>query len=141
MVRKANKKDEKQIISLGRMLNPDYSQLFDLKKILKKDYNRFYVYEVDGKIVGFLHATVLYENTEIINLIVEPTYRKQKIASNLFDTLLTELPLDVKIITLEVNVNNKEAISFYQKFGFEIISKRKKYYQDADGYLMGRKIQ
>ena len=141
MIRQARKSDEKQINELGLLLNKQYSKLFNLTKILKNNYNRFYVYELENKIIGFLHATVLFENVEIINIIVHPNYRNQKVASNLFDTLLSELSSDVKFITLEVSVYNKPAIAFYEKFGFEVISVRKNYYHDGDAYLLGRKMK
>ena len=141
MIRQARKSDEKQINELGLLLNKQYSKLFNLTKILKNNYNRFYVYELENKIIGFLHATVLFENVEIINIIIHPNYRNQKVASNLFDTLLSELSSDVKFITLEVSVHNKPAIAFYEKFGFEVISVRKNYYHDGDAYLLGRKMK
>lgn len=141
MIRQARKSDEKQINELGLLLNKQYSKLFNLTKILKNKYNRFYVYELENKIIGFLHATVLFENVEIINIIIHPNYRNQKVASNLFDTLLSELSSDVKFITLEVSVHNKPAIAFYEKFGFEVISVRKNYYHDGDAYLLGRKMK
>ena len=39
-------------------------------------------------------------------------------------------------ITLEVNVNNTNAIKLYQKNGFKIVSRRENYYNGTDGYLM-----
>ena len=45
------------------------------------------------------------------------------------------------MITLEVAVNNEPAISLYKKFGFEIISTRKNYYDNVDAYLMGVKYE
>ena len=40
------------------------------------------------------------------------------------------------MITLEVNVDNTPAIKLYEKFGFEIVNTRKKYFNDKDSYLM-----
>ena len=68
-------------------------------------------------------------------------YRRKKVASNLFDYLLTEAPSQVGLITLEVNENNVAAINFYKSFGLEIISRRKGYYKNDDAYLMGRSIE
>lgn len=140
MIRSANIYDKNDINRLGLLLNPKYDLLFDLSEILNEEYSRIYVYEEDKKIVGFIHATVLYETIDIVNIVVDPKYRRKKIASNLFDYLLSEAPSSISLITLEVNEENKEAISFYKKFGFDIINRRKKYYGKNDAYLMGRKL-
>ena len=42
----------------------------------------------------------------------------------------------VENFSLEVNVNNKVAIKFYLKNGFEIKTVRSNYYKDSDAYLM-----
>ena len=41
----------------------------------------------------------------------------------------------------KVDVNNKNAIKLYQKFGLEIINTRKDYYENSDAYLMGVKYE
>ena len=48
---------------------------------------------------------------------------------------------NISSISLEVNVLNKEAIKFYLKNGFKIVSTRKKYYGDSDGYLMVKEMR
>jgi len=45
---------------------------------------------------------------------------------------------NIKNVTLEVNVNNKEAIALYKKYGFVICATRQGYYNGEDGYLMIR---
>ena len=39
-------------------------------------------------------------------------------------------------ILLEVAENNIKAINLYKKYGFEIISRRKKYYKEFDALIM-----
>ena len=140
MIREAILSDKEVINKLGLTLNPKYNILFKLEEILKEPYSKIYVYVKDGTIVGFLHATVLYETIDIINIVVDKNYRRQRVASNLFDYLLTEAPATVTILTLEVNENNVSAIKFYESFGFSIINRRKGYYMNADAFLMGRSI-
>ena len=43
-------------------------------------------------------------------------------------------------ITLEVNINNINAIKLYEKYNFEKVAVRKGYYDGVDGYLMERKM-
>ena len=141
MIREATIFDKLMINNLGRLVNKNYAKLFNLSDLLKEKYTRFYVYEQDEKIVGFLHATVLYETIDIINIVVDEAYRRKNVASCLFDYLLSEAPFSVSLITLEVSENNTAAINLYKKFGFEIINRRHGYYDDADAFLMGRVIK
>lgn len=139
MIRKVELADKKQIELLGQELNPDYAKLFDLSKLLKYKYTRFYVWEEGKQIIGFIHANVFFEDGDIINIVVAKNYRRKQIGTQLFNYLLANNP--IKNLTLEVNINNKKAIAFYQKQGLEVLTIRKNYYPDGDGYLMGRKYE
>lgn len=139
MIRKVELADKKQIELLGQELNADYAKLFDLTELLKYQYTRFYVWEESKQIVGFIHANVFFEDGDIINIVVAKNYRRKKIGTQLFNYLLANNP--IKNLTLEVNINNQKAITFYQKQGLEVLTIRKNYYSDGDGYLMGRKYE
>ncbi len=88
----------------------------------------------ENKILGFIDFNKMYDAIEINYIYVIPEARGNKIASKLISYLINNY--DFKNITLEVNVNNKIAINLYKKYNFKIINIRKKYYGDADGYLM-----
>lgn len=141
MIRKADLYDIPKIYELGNIINKKFTNYFKMNEIINEPISIVIVYEDNDKIVGFLHATVLYEIVDIINIVVDHDHRRQKIASSLIDYLLSELTSDVKLMTLEVNVNNHGAIKLYELFGFEIVNKRENYYGDQDAYLMGRKIE
>lgn len=104
---------------------------------LSTDVFTKYLIYADEEIVGFLSYSIMYERAEINYIFVLPEFRKNKIASKLLEKMNEEL-LEKKIetVTLEVRITNEEAINLYQKNGFKIVSVRKNYYQDADGYLM-----
>ena len=141
MIREATIFDNLKINRLGKIVNENYEKLFKLDEILNEKYSKMYVYEIDDNIVGFIHATVLYETIDIINIAVEPNYRRKKVASNLFDYLLTEAPSQVRLITLEVNENNLSAIHLYDKFSFDKLGIRKKYYNgESDAIIMSKKL-
>lgn len=140
MIRKAIEKNIEKINELGRLINENFVNLFDMNKIINEDISVVYVYEINDLLVGFLHATRLYETVDIINVVVDPAYRNKGVASNLIDTMITELDKNVELITLEVATKNEAAINLYKKFGFEIINERKDYYKNDNAYLMGKKI-
>ena len=141
MIRKATLNDQEEIYRLGELINSNFSKLYNLEDMFEEEFNKIYVVMEDKKIVGFLMALVLYESCEILNIVIDEPYRNKKYASSLVDTMISELPESVSVITLEVAVDNKPAISLYQKFGLKIINTRKNYYGNKDAYLMGVKYE
>ena len=137
MIRRATKNDIKSIYDLGELLHENYKTVNDLDTLMNEKYSKFFVAEIDQVIVGFLNVTELYETVDIIDLFVLPEYRRQHLASKLINYMISDVSDTVCLFTLEVGVKNKEAISLYRKFGFDIISKRLFYYGNQDAYLMG----
>ena len=74
------------------------------------------------------------------NLIIamKKEFLHQGIASELMQFCLQKIQQSkCENFTLEVRVSNTNAIKLYEKFGFQTVSKRKKYYADGeDAYLM-----
>lgn len=139
MIRYATVYDIPRINELGSLLNSNFSNLFNLNEMLNDDISKVIVYEQNDIVVGFITATDLSETCDILDLVVDPKYRRKKIASNLLSYLISELNPNLKLITLEVATKNEAAINLYEKFGFETVNKRKYYYQNDDAYLMARR--
>lgn len=136
MIRKLIFDDIEQVNNLGKELYTNFTDLFNLKNIISDKYTHVLVLENDNKIIGFLMFTKVYETIDIIAIVVAKEYRNHKYASTMIDYMISEYNNDLKIITLEVNVDNTPAIKLYEKFGFEIVNTRKKYFNDKDSYLM-----
>ena len=141
MIRYFLEKDFDRIYELGNKISNNFSKTNNLNEIYKDRYTKILVYEKDDKVVGFLMYIELEENIDILDIIVDEKNRNQKIASCLIDYMISELKDTIKVITLEVRKSNNPAINLYEKFGFEVINIRKKYYGNEDGYLMGRIIE
>ncbi|MBO7159353.1 MAG: GNAT family N-acetyltransferase, partial [Methanobrevibacter sp.] len=71
-------------------------------------------------------------------LAVDRKFRRQHIATRLLMMAITIFKnIDIHRISLEVKSHNEAAVSFYQKFGFEIDRKVPNYYEDgSDAYVM-----
>ena len=142
MIREPNILDIPRINELGSLLEENFSKVYSISEMLEDKYSKIYVYEMDDMIVGFIIATDLKETCDILSLIVDPEYRNKKVATNLIDYLISELDENLKLITLEVRANNTAAIHLYDKFGFEVVNVRKKYYANGDdAYLMARESE
>lgn len=142
MIREPNILDIPRINELGSLLEENFAKVYSINEMMEDQVSKVYVYETDDKIVGFIIATDLTETCDILSLIVDPEYRNRKIATNLIDYLISELDENLKLITLEVRANNTAAIHLYDKFGFEVVNVRKKYYANGDdAYLMARESE
>ncbi|HEB9432598.1 TPA: GNAT family N-acetyltransferase [Campylobacter coli] len=88
-----------------------------------KDLNFLFAYKND-EFVGFLGA----DKECIQMLFVKPEYFRKKIGSKLLQKALD----DFKIKKVEVNLDNPNALKFYQKFGFEKVGE----YKDDFGFIL-----
>ena len=130
--------------------NSDYpwSQLQFITSI-ENSNNLCYCRSLNGKIIGYLFAMLAEDTADILNIGIEPDFKRQGYGTSLINHLIEELrKRNICKILLEVRTGNKSAIQFYKKQGFKEISVRKNYYtkdsknqsQREDGIMMGIKI-
>ena len=86
------------------------------------------VAERESLVVGFLVARPVAEREwEILNLAVAPGVRRQGIGRQLLSDVLARHPGE---FFLEVRESNDSARRFYERLGFEVITKRLQYYSN-----------
>ncbi len=137
MIREVSQEDYKRIYELGGLLHENYKNVYNLNELLTKGYFKILCYEKNNKLIGFLSYTKIDDMVDLLDVVVDPKYRRQKVATNLIDYMITNLDPADKIY-LEVSTKNTSAISLYEKFGFEKIHTREKYYGEEDAYVMER---
>ena len=78
-----------------------------------------------------------------MNIVVKKDFRHNGIGSILLDHLISYAKsLDLNSITLEVNENNLYALKLYDKFNFDHIGIRKKYYNGKnDAIIMSKNLK
>lgn len=116
--------------------NNSFVDLKELEKELSQNpFGKILVYKKNNRIIAYLYYSEIYERVEINNIEVEEQYLNMGIGTELLKKL-TELVQ--KSISLEVRINNYNAIKLYKKFNFQEKAIRKGYYQGIDGILMVR---
>ena len=126
----------------------DREKIYEIiKKEFKNNYlkdnpfTKWYIYELNNEIVGFINIDIIYEKAEIEYIYVVEKWRKNKVATKLLEKTEKDLiNKKVSTITLEVNVNNFSAIKFYEKNEYKKINIRKHYYGNDDAYLMLKEL-
>jgi len=116
---------------------------------LENSNNLCYCLSLKGKTVGYLIAMLTLDSADILNIGIDPDFKRQGHGTALLNHLIEELrKRDIGEILLEVRAGNKPAIQFYKRQGFEEISVRKNYYMKnsknqshrEDGIIMSIKI-
>jgi [ribosomal protein S18]-alanine N-acetyltransferase len=75
----------------------------------------------------------ILEEAHITILAVHPQYQRQGMGQALlFSLLKTAHECGLERATLEVRASNLSAITLYQKFGFKVAGRRRRYYKDND---------
>ena len=108
-----------------------------LKQEIECKNSYFFVAKCENTIVGFAGIKVVFNEADLMNIVVKKSVRNQHIGSLLLENLLKfAKENNILSIMLEVNEKNIPAILLYKKYGFEQISVRKNYYNDGDAFIM-----
>ncbi len=90
-------------------------------------------------VVGVIVVWLIVDEAHIATLAVHPELRRQGIARKLLCAALKDAAEDGMLSALlEVRAGNEAAQDLYRKFGFEVVGRRSRYYQDnfEDALLM-----
>ena len=104
----------------------------------------FLVAEQDGRTAGYVGCQTVLDEGYITNVAVSPDFRRQGIARALIAELTAKAGENkLAFVTLEVRESNFAARRLYEKNGFEIVGKRKNYYEKPaeDAILMSKFFQ
>ncbi len=94
------------------------------------------------EVIGYAGVWIIAGEGDITNIAVNPSYRKQGIASSLLIKLFEVCKENsCSGITLEVRASNIAAQNLYKKFNFKEEGIRKKYYSDngEDAIIMWKR--
>ena len=88
----------------------------------------FYVACLNDKIVGYMGLSKIVGEGYVTNIAVLPEYRRLGIGEKILGYVIDNTKAELEFISLEVRVSNIAAISLYEKFGFERVGLRKRFY-------------
>ncbi len=130
--------DLQNFLKLGKMVNNNFGNLYDLDNLLNSKADKVIGYYENGLLVGFIHISISFDVVDIVNIVVDDKYRRKGIGTKLLNYII--LSKDIAEIWLEVRKSNKSAISFYEKNGFSLVRVRSNYYGDEDALIMKRDV-
>lgn len=95
-----------------------------------------------GDAVGMLLWRPVVDEAELLLIGVLPKWRRCGVGQALFHALIDDLPPSTfNVLHLEVRSDNAGAIDFYERQGFAVIGRRRRYYSDgSDAILMAASL-
>jgi [ribosomal protein S18]-alanine N-acetyltransferase len=98
-------------------------------------------YHDTGELVGYAIVSRYVDAWHVMNIAVEPEFRRRGIGQSLLERLFEVTANDARRgYTLEVRVSNAAAIRLYERLGFQARGIRRAYYTDnrEDALIMWR---
>jgi ribosomal-protein-alanine N-acetyltransferase len=85
----------------------------------------------DARVIGYLGYWLLVDEMHVSTLAVHPEMRGRGIGERLLLAGLEQAwSQGAEMSTLEVRPSNEAALALYRKYGFELVGRRRAYYQD-----------
>lgn len=93
------------------------------------------------KLLAYLALNINGQEMQILKVAVQKSERQKGLATRLlkFAELLSK-KLQVTKITLEVNSQNKPALTLYNKLGYIIINKKENYYPGEMAFILSKQL-
>lgn len=131
--------DVKQVAAMEKIC---FTVPWSEKSFYEEMQNKLAVYFVAAdkdKCIGYAGFWNVSGEGGITNVAVLPDYRRMGVGNMLIRAMIKEAAaLQLKLLTLEVRKSNTAAQRLYEKYGFENIGERKRYYSDngEDAFIM-----
>ena len=85
----------------------------------------------DGEVVGYVGSQTVIDESDVMNVAVDPRYRRKGLARELFLTLESLLKEKKShSLTLEVRASNEAAHALYAGLGYVQVGRRPNYYHN-----------
>ena len=95
----------------------------------------------NNSILGVCVLHKIYDEAEIRYLSILPCHKRKGLGKKLICKIIKECKNDnINKIFLEVSLKNKQALNFYDNFGFETIRVINKYYKDGADAILKKKM-
>ena len=132
-IRAVSLDDLDDIIEIEKLsfVSPWTKRLFE--ETLISPISSSFIMKKDRATLGYIILYSVADEAHILNIAVHPSHRGKGCASSLIQYVLSYFERKgVHEFFLEVREGNMAAIRLYQRFGFEKIGKRKKYYTETN---------
>lgn len=125
---------EAQVPQIAALERVCFSDPWSEKSILSELENPLscWLVAMDGeRLAGYVGSQTVLGETDMMNLAVDPDYRRKGLGKGLILSLIEALrQRESRCLTLEVRDSNAPARALYEKLGFQEIGRRRNYYRN-----------
>lgn len=125
---------------ISNILNTEFDDFWNenlLKSEIENPNSKCIMAKSNDEIVGFACIWKAVDDIHVTNIVVKKIYRNQGIGSLLLKELIEiSNKENVVSLTLEVNASNLPAQNLYEKYGFKVLGRRKKYYNGIEDAII-----
>lgn len=108
-----------------------------IRQLIKDPESIVIVADIKGRIAGFAILSLDSIAAHLNLLAVVPEFRRSKIAARMLTWLTRSCQVaGIGRINLEVREKNKQAIRFYRRNGYEIVGRRRGYYDGIENAVL-----
>lgn len=135
MIREAVKEDLGTIVELEQQLFPadPWPESAYLYEMDENPFAFLYVYEEDGRVIGYADLWITYEQAQLANIAVAKDAWGKGIGTALLDYCVKQAnEKGCEVLSLEVRVSNQRAKRLYEKNGFIKAAIRRHYYENGE---------
>ena len=136
-----NKDHVSQIAQLEAQCFSDPWSEKSIASELENPLSLWLVAEENGRVCGYVGSQTVLDESDMMNVAVDPGFRRRGIARALIETLIAELSkMGSRCLRLEVRVSNENARALYTRMGFQQLGLRKNYYHNPkeDALILGK---
>lgn len=111
--------------------------------LLRRSDATLLVADTNATVAGYAVSWAVLDQGELGNIAVAPEYRRRGIARVLIEAVIDDMKdRGVRELFLEVRVSNVPAQTLYDQYGFEVIGRRRNYYENPveDALVMRRMV-
>ena len=120
-----------QVAALEKLCFSDPWSENSVASELENELSLWLVAVEDRRVVGYVGSQTVLDETDMMNVAVDPGFRRRGIGQMLIDHLVEALKArGSRCLTLEVRSSNDPAIALYEKLGFSPVGRRKNYYRN-----------
>lgn len=114
-----------------RSYTTSWSKRIFKDEVIHNAHAWYAVVEYKEEIVGYAGMWVVYDDAQITNIAIDPSFRGRRFGERLFRFMFqSAVALQAERLSLEVRVSNVIAQKMYRKFGLVPGGIRKGYYTD-----------
>lgn len=144
IIRKMTLQDAPAVADLEKLCFSDPWSEKSIASEVNNPLSYWLVAEENGEIAGYVGSQSVLDAADMMNLAVNPDYRRKGIGKALIDALTQHLmENNVIALLLEVRVSNLPAIALYEKLGFVQVGRRPKYYHNPreDALILRKELK